>query len=222
MPGSPRPRQRGRCAVPPPPWYRASARPGGAAVGLASGSRQLSRAVSEASGLSQEEAGLLVAGAAVTTALLAALRVIDFVTDVWPRAAHRPEAAWVPPVIEGADEHTDGRRARRFGAQPARPREHAGRHAGAGLDGDAARLRDGARPARGGAPDLPGRDRRGRGRLHPGPGAGRSGPVRHRRRRGGRSRRRGRGQRAGLHDPERRQAVRVRAGVRDPRAPRGA
>ena len=29
-------------------------------------------------------------------------------------------------------------------------------------------------------------------------------------------------QRARLHDPERRQAVRVRAGVREPRAPRGA
>jgi hypothetical protein len=54
-------------------------------MGLASGSRQLSRAVSEATGLSQEEAGLLVAAAAVTTALLGVLRVTDFVTDVWPR-----------------------------------------------------------------------------------------------------------------------------------------
>lgn len=53
-------------------------------MGLTRG-RQLSRAVSEASGLSEEEAGLLVAAAAVTTALLGVLRITDFVTDVWPR-----------------------------------------------------------------------------------------------------------------------------------------
>ena len=59
-------------------------------MGLASGSRQVSRAVSDASGLSQEEAGLLVAGAAVTAALLAALRVMDFVRYLFPRAAPPP------------------------------------------------------------------------------------------------------------------------------------
>ena len=59
-------------------------------MGLASGSRQVSRAVSDASGLSQEEAGLLVAGAAVTAALLATLRVMDFVRYLFPRAAPPP------------------------------------------------------------------------------------------------------------------------------------
>jgi hypothetical protein len=58
-------------------------------MGLASGSRQLRRVVTDASGLSQEEAGLLVAGAAATTALLGVLRVVDVVTDLWPRTAVR-------------------------------------------------------------------------------------------------------------------------------------
>ena len=55
-------------------------------MGLASGSRQVSRAVSDASGLSQEEAGLLVAGAAVSAVLLGALRVMDFVRYLFPPA----------------------------------------------------------------------------------------------------------------------------------------
>lgn len=59
-------------------------------MGLASGGRQLTRVVSDASGLSQEEAGLLVAGAAATTALLGVLRVVDVVTDLWPRPVGRP------------------------------------------------------------------------------------------------------------------------------------
>jgi hypothetical protein len=58
-------------------------------MGLTNGSRQLGRVLSDVSGLSQEEAGLLVAGAAAVTAVLGVLRVVDVVTDLWPRPLGR-------------------------------------------------------------------------------------------------------------------------------------
>lgn len=51
--------------------------------------QSLSRAVSDGSGLTQEEVGVLLAGAAVATAVVVALRAVDVVTEMFPRHAPR-------------------------------------------------------------------------------------------------------------------------------------
>jgi hypothetical protein len=51
---------------------------------MTTASRQLTRAVSEATGLSQEEIGWLVTAAAVGTAVLGLVRVVDMLVEVWP------------------------------------------------------------------------------------------------------------------------------------------
>jgi len=51
---------------------------------MTTASRQLTRAVSEATGLSQEEIGWLVAAAAVGTAVLGVVRAVDMLVEVWP------------------------------------------------------------------------------------------------------------------------------------------
>jgi hypothetical protein len=51
---------------------------------MTTASRQLTRAVSEATGLSQEEIGWLVAAAAVGTAVLGLVRAVDMLVEVWP------------------------------------------------------------------------------------------------------------------------------------------
>jgi alkylhydroperoxidase/carboxymuconolactone decarboxylase family protein YurZ len=52
-----------------------------------SGLRQLTRALSDGTGLSQEEIVLLVAAAAVGTAVIGLLRTLDALKEVFPRAA---------------------------------------------------------------------------------------------------------------------------------------
>lgn len=53
-------------------------------MGPTIGLRQITRAVSDGTGLSNEEIGLLVAAAASVTALLGLVRAVDVVMDIWP------------------------------------------------------------------------------------------------------------------------------------------
>ena len=53
-------------------------------MNLTSGTRAIFRAVSEGTGLSQEEIALLVAQAVVVTAMFGGLRTVDALLDVWP------------------------------------------------------------------------------------------------------------------------------------------
>ncbi len=48
--------------------------------------RQISRLVSDGTGLSEDEIGLLIATAALLTAVLGVLRAVDLVLDAWPQA----------------------------------------------------------------------------------------------------------------------------------------
>jgi hypothetical protein len=51
---------------------------------MTTASRQLTRVVSEAMGLSQEELGWLMAAAAAGTAVIGLVRAVDVLVDVWP------------------------------------------------------------------------------------------------------------------------------------------
>jgi hypothetical protein len=53
-------------------------------MGLSIGTRQVTRAVSDGTGLSEEEIELLVAATALVTALVGLLRAVDAVMAVWP------------------------------------------------------------------------------------------------------------------------------------------
>lgn len=53
-------------------------------MGLTIGTRQLTRAVSDGTGLSEEEIELLVAATALVAALVGLLRAVDAVVAVWP------------------------------------------------------------------------------------------------------------------------------------------
>jgi|1186.fasta_scaffold191816_1 alkylhydroperoxidase/carboxymuconolactone decarboxylase family protein YurZ len=52
-------------------------------------SRQLRRALSDSTGLTEEEIGFLIAAAAVATAAVVALRAVDVWTRVWAPAGGR-------------------------------------------------------------------------------------------------------------------------------------
>ena len=60
-------------------------------MGFTSGTRQITRAVSDGTGLTEEEIGVLVVAAALVTALLAFLRAVTVVVEAlpipWSRAA---------------------------------------------------------------------------------------------------------------------------------------
>ena len=51
--------------------------------------RQVLRAVSDGTGLSQEEIGFLIAAAAVATGVVIALKTVDLVTRLWAPAGGR-------------------------------------------------------------------------------------------------------------------------------------
>ena len=55
-------------------------------MNLPSGTREIVRAVSEGTGLSQEEIVILVAEALVVTAVFGVLRTVDALLDAWPIA----------------------------------------------------------------------------------------------------------------------------------------
>ncbi len=52
-------------------------------------SRHLRRAVSDSTGLTEEEIGFLIAAAAVATGVVIALRAVDVVTRLWAPAGGR-------------------------------------------------------------------------------------------------------------------------------------
>lgn len=53
-------------------------------MGFTSGIRQITRAVSDTTGLTQEEAELLLAAVALATALFGVLRAVDALMQLWP------------------------------------------------------------------------------------------------------------------------------------------
>jgi hypothetical protein len=54
---------------------------------------RITRALSEGTGLSQEEIGVLMTAAAVGTAVIGVLRVADVVMYLWPPATRRQRTA---------------------------------------------------------------------------------------------------------------------------------
>jgi alkylhydroperoxidase/carboxymuconolactone decarboxylase family protein YurZ len=58
-------------------------------VDVASTSRHLRRAVTDSTGLSQEEIGFLIAAAAVATGVVIALRTYELVTRLWAPSGGR-------------------------------------------------------------------------------------------------------------------------------------
>ena len=54
-------------------------------MGISIGTRDLSRAVSDGTGLSNEEIGLLLGGLAAATGVIGGLRVVIAVRDLWPK-----------------------------------------------------------------------------------------------------------------------------------------
>lgn len=58
-------------------------------MNITTASRQFTRVMSEATGLSQEELGWLVAAAAAGTAVIGLVRAVDVLLDVWPVRAAR-------------------------------------------------------------------------------------------------------------------------------------
>ena len=65
-------------------------------MGVMSGTRHLTRALSDGTGLSQEEIVLLVAAAAVGTAVLVLLHTLDAVMDALPGPTPTRDAAELP------------------------------------------------------------------------------------------------------------------------------
>lgn len=65
-------------------------------MGVMSGTGRLTRALSDGTGLSQEEIVLLVAAAAVGTAVLGLLHTLDAVMDALPGPAPTRDAAELP------------------------------------------------------------------------------------------------------------------------------
>jgi hypothetical protein len=64
---------------------------GAAEMGLITGTREIARVVSDGTGVSPEEIGLLVAEAAVAGTLFGVLRAVDVVMDMWPTPPGRAE-----------------------------------------------------------------------------------------------------------------------------------
>jgi hypothetical protein len=62
-------------------------------MGFTSGTRQITRAVSDGTGLTEEEIGVLVVAAALVTALLAFLRAVTAVVEALPIPRSRA-AGW--------------------------------------------------------------------------------------------------------------------------------
>lgn len=60
-------------------------------MGFTSGTRQITRAVSDGTGLTEEEIGLLVVAAALVTALFAVLRAVIAVVEALPIPWSRAE-----------------------------------------------------------------------------------------------------------------------------------
>jgi hypothetical protein len=58
-------------------------------MGITTKSRNISRAVCDGTGLSQEEIGLLLGAAAAGAALLVLLRTVDALVDLWPPSIGR-------------------------------------------------------------------------------------------------------------------------------------
>lgn len=53
-------------------------------MGMTTGTHQITRALSDGTGLSQEEIGLLLAATALGAALFGVLRTVDTVMELWP------------------------------------------------------------------------------------------------------------------------------------------
>ena len=66
-----------------------SARPDRHSGGMELTSRQVRRAVSDSTGLSEEELGFLIAAAAVATGVVIALRAFEIVTRLWAPSGGR-------------------------------------------------------------------------------------------------------------------------------------
>lgn len=59
-------------------------------MGMTRSNHHITRALSDGTGLSEEEIGLLVAATAIGTALYGLLRTVDAVLELWPIAWGRP------------------------------------------------------------------------------------------------------------------------------------